>query len=379
MTRTIQMVDLHSQYLRLRGELDDAIQNVLHSANFIKGPQVQAFCSNLAHYLNVKNVIGCANGTDALQLALMALELQPGDEVIVPAFTYVATAEVIALLRLNPVLVDVDPETFNIDPDLLEDALTERTRAIVPVHLFGQSADMNRILQFARKHNLYVVEDNAQAIGASYRFPDTSEKKTGTMGHIGTTSFFPSKNLGCFGDGGAVITDDDNLAGILEAIANHGQYEKYKHELVGLNSRLDTLQAAILDVKLNYLDEFIASRQWVASRYDEAFKSDARFKIPKRNPASTHVFHQYTLITQDINRDDFKTYLSAAGIPSMVYYPIPLHEQKAYRSKLYPSGTFPVAENLCKRVLSLPIHTEMDEEQIEFICKHIQNYKHEYA
>lgn len=379
MTRTIQMVDLHSQYLRLRGELDDAIQNVLHSANFIKGPQVHAFCSNLAHYLNVKNVIGCANGTDALQLALMALELQPGDEVIVPAFTYVATAEVIALLRLNPVLVDVDPETFNIDPDLLEDALTERTRAIVPVHLFGQSADMHRILQFARKHNLYVVEDNAQAIGASYRFPDASEKKTGTMGHIGTTSFFPSKNLGCFGDGGAVMTNDDNLAGILEAIANHGQYEKYKHELVGLNSRLDTLQAAILDVKLNYLDEFIASRQWVASRYDETFKSDARFKIPKRNPASTHVFHQYTLITQDIDRDDFKTYLSSVGIPCMVYYPIPLHEQKAYRNKLYPSGTFPVAENLCKRVLSLPIHTEMDEEQIEFICKHIQNYKHEYA
>lgn len=357
------MVDLQTQYLRLKTEIDAAIQRVLASSRFIKGPEVQAFESELAEYLGVRHVIGCANGTDALQIALMGLGLEPGDEVIVPAFTYVATAEVIALLRLTPVMVDVDPATFNLRAEDIEPHITEKTRAIVPVHLFGQSCDMAPILALAEKYDLYVIEDNAQAIGAEYSFPDGRVKKTGTMGHIGTTSFFPSKNLGCYGDGGALMTDDDALAERLRMIANHGQKKTYYHDLIGVNSRLDALQAAILRVKLNHLDAFNAARQSVAKAYDEAFDPVEGLQIPRRLPHSTHVFHQYTLQVKNDRREALRAHLQAAGIPCNVYYPLPLYRQKAF-TQFHDGRCLDVTEQLCREVLSLPIHTEMTDAMV---------------
>jgi len=370
----IRMVDLHTQYLHIRGEVDAAIQQVIDQSAFINGPQVEAFAQALAAYTGAKYVIPCANGTDALQISLMALGLQPGDEVIVPAFTYVATAEVIGLLHLVPVMTDVDPHTFNMTAEVLEQALTPRTRAIVPVHLFGQSCDMAPILDFARQHGLFVVEDNAQALGTVYSFPDGTRRHTGTMGHIGCTSFFPSKNLGCFGDGGAMMTDDPELARLCRSIANHGQEQKYHHSLIGCNSRLDTLQAAVLNVKLKYLDQYARNRALAAERYDALLRDVPGVVLPRRSPWSTHVFHQYTLQVAGGRRDALKEYLAARQIPSMIYYPLPLQEQQAFRSIARPSGSLDVAAQLCRRVLSLPMHTELTEAQQEEVARHIVDF-----
>jgi dTDP-4-amino-4,6-dideoxygalactose transaminase len=362
------MVDLASQYERIKSEVDAAISGVLTSTKFIKGPEVKQFEDNLAKYLGVKHVVGCANGTDALQIAMMALGFQPGDEVITASFTYVATAEVIALLKLKPVLVEVNPETFTIDPTAIEAAITPKTKAIVPVHLFGQCADMEAIMNIAEKHNLHVIEDNAQAIGADYKFSNGSIKKAGTIGTIGTTSFFPSKNLGCYGDGGALFTNDDALAKKIRMIANHGQSIQYVHDEVGVNSRLDTLQAAVLNVKLKYLDQYAESRRKVADYYDEAFKGVKEVTLPVRAKNSTHVFHQYTLKLSGPNRNQIRKKLEEKGIPSMIYYPIPLHRQNAYKDERYAQQDFSVTEKLCESVLSLPIHTEFTEEQLSYIA-----------
>lgn len=361
------MVDLAGQYQRIKTEVDSAISSVLNSTQFIKGPQVKAFEEHLAAYLNVKHVIGCANGTDALQIAMMALGYQPGDEVITASFTYVATAEVIALLKLKPVLVEVNPETFTIDPIAIERAITPKTKAIVPVHLFGQCADMEPIMAIARKYNLHVIEDNAQAIGADYTFSNGSKQKAGTIGTVGTTSFFPSKNLGCYGDGGALFTNDDAIAARLRMISNHGQSVQYVHDEIGVNSRLDTIQAAILDVKLKYLDDYADRRRKVADYYDRAFKGLTGVQTPVRAANSTHVFHQYTLKLTGIDRNEVRAKMQERKIPCMVYYPIPLHLQKAYRDDRYPAGSFALTEDLCKQVLSLPIHTEFETEQLEYI------------
>lgn len=362
------MVDLKGQYLKIKEEVDTAIQQVIDSTAFINGPQVKQFSDNLEQYLNAKHVIPCANGTDALQIALMALGLQPGDEVIVPCFTYVATAEVIALLHLKPVMTEVDPETFNLTAELFEKAITPRTKAVVPVHLFGQCADMESILEVAKKHNIFVVEDTAQAIGADYTFSDGTVKKAGTMGHIGCTSFFPSKNLGCYGDGGALFTNDTELFQKIKMIANHGQAVKYHHEIVGVNSRLDTIQAVVLDVKLKHLDAYAKARNEVAAFYDKAFGQLDWIQIPKRQPNSTHVFHQYTLkLTDPADRDKLKAHLEDKKVPAMVYYPIALHLQQAFKTPEYGAGDFPVSEMLCSQVISLPIHTEMTREQLSFI------------
>ncbi|MFM9946070.1 MAG: DegT/DnrJ/EryC1/StrS family aminotransferase [Bacteroidia bacterium] len=368
----IQMVDLQSQYHRIKPEIDAAITEVLESTHFINGPQVGEFAKNLAKYTGAGYVIPCANGTDALQIAMMALNLKPGDEVITATFTYAATAEVIALLGLKPVLVEVNLNTFCIDPVAMEAAITSKTKAIVPVHLFGQCADMETIMAIATKYNLYVIEDLAQAIGSVYTFSDGTKKQAGTMGHIGTTSFFPSKNLGCYGDGGALFTNDEAIAQDIKMIANHGQRVKYYHEVIGVNSRLDTLQAAILDVKLKYLNEYCEARQKVAAYYDEALANHPNFKIPVRDPKSTHVFHQYNLQICGINRDDLKKQLEDKGIPSMIYYPLPLHFQKAFGSENYSEGQFPISENLCECVLALPISTEMDEEQLSYIVSELK-------
>lgn len=365
--KEIRMVDLKTQYLRLKGEIDSAMAEVLETTQFIKGPQVKRFEDNLAAYLGGGQVISCANGTDSLQIAMMALGYQPGDEVITASFTYVATAEVIALLKLKPVLVEVNPETFTIDPAAIEAAITPKTKAIVPVHLFGQCADMEAIMKIAAKHNLHVIEDNAQAIGADYIFSDGTRKKSGTIGTVGSTSFFPSKNLGCYGDGGALNTNDAELAKKLRMIANHGQSVQYVHDEIGVNSRLDTLQAAVLDIKLKYLDDFAARRRAVADYYDAAFKGISTIKTPVRGTNSTHVFHQYTMLLNNVNRDDVRKKLADKGVPSMIYYPIPLHMQKAYRDERYKEGMFPVTEQLCKSVLSLPIHTEFEKDELEFI------------
>ncbi|HLP51850.1 MAG TPA: DegT/DnrJ/EryC1/StrS family aminotransferase [Chitinophagales bacterium] len=365
--KEIKMVDLKTQYLRLKEEIDTAMAEVVNSTQFIKGPQVKQFEDNLAAYLGCPHVISCANGTDSLQIAMMALGYQPGDEVITASFTYVATAEVIALLKLKPVLVEVNPETFTIDPAAIEAAITPRTKAIVPVHLFGQCADMEAIMKIAAKHNLHVIEDNAQAIGADYIFSDGSRKKSGTIGTVGSTSFFPSKNLGCYGDGGALNTNDAALAKKLRMVANHGQSVQYVHDEIGVNSRLDTLQAAVLDVKLKYLDDFAARRIAVADFYDNAFKGLANIQTPVRAKNSTHVFHQYTLLLKNVNRDEVRKALADKGIPSMIYYPIPLHMQKAYTDERYKEGMFPITEELCKSVLSLPIHTEFEQAELEFI------------
>jgi dTDP-4-amino-4,6-dideoxygalactose transaminase len=369
----IHMVDLQSQYMRLKSRIDTSMQGVLDSATFIKGPALKEFETSLANYLNVKHVIGVANGTDALQIALMALDLKEGDEVIVPAFTYVATAEVIGLLGLVPVMVDVDSDTFNIDESLLESVLTDKTKAIVPVHLFGQSADMTAVLAFAKKHNIKVVEDNAQAIGGDFTTSNGDKVKTGTLGDIGCTSFFPSKNLGCFGDGGAIFTNDDALAENIRMIANHGQKKKYIHTVLGVNSRLDTLQAAVLNVKLEELDDFAARRNEVANNYNQAFKSIEYITTPKVASFSNHVYHQYTLKIAGGKRDELKAYLQDKEIPSMVYYPIPLYKQEAF-GKYHTLGELPVTEQLCKEVLSLPIHTEMLPEIQNKIIEGIKSY-----
>jgi UDP-2-acetamido-2-deoxy-ribo-hexuluronate aminotransferase len=369
----IQMVDLKTQYKKIRKEVDAAMKSCLESTAFINGPLVRQFEQDLATYLGVKHVIPCANGTDALQIAFMALDLQPGDEVIVPAFTYVATAEVIGLLRLKPVMVDVDPKTFNITAKIIEKAITPRTKAVVPVHLFGQSCDMESIMAVAQKHGLYVVEDNAQAIGSDYTFSDGARCKTGTMGHIGCTSFFPSKNLGCYGDGGAMFTNDDALAQRLNMVANHGQSKKYYHQVIGVNSRLDSLQAAVLGVKLKRLDAYSTARGRAAKAYDKAFKAISGLETPKRQKNSTHVFHQYTLLVKNGKRDALQKYLSDAGIPSMIYYPVPLYKQEAFKPFASIQG-LPVTESLCAEVLSLPMHTELGKDTLDYIVATVQAF-----
>ena len=375
----IQMVDLKGQYEKIKPEIDQAILDCVASTAFINGAEVASFQKNLENYLQVKNVIPCANGTDALQIALMALGLEPGDEVIVPSFTYVATTEVIALLRLKPVMVEVDAETFNVTAEIIEQAVTPRTKAIVPVHLFGQSCDMEQIMRVAEKHNLFVIEDNAQAIGADYTFADGSVQKTGTIGHVGCTSFFPSKNLGCFGDGGAIFTNDDELARKIRMIANHGQAKKYYHSLIGVNSRLDTIQAAVLNVKLKYLDEYCAARQTVAAKYDAAFAEIADLQTPVREKNSTHVFHQYTLQVSGGRRDELQKHLQGKGVPSMIYYPLPLYRQEAFKEFAAPEFILPVTEKLCDSVLSLPVHTEMTEETQNFIIDAVKGFFTEEA
>ncbi len=371
MTENIQMVDLQSQYQRLKEQIDDAIFSTINSSKFIKGPNNSSLQTELAEYLNVKKVVNCANGTDALQLALMALDLKTGDEVIVPAFTYVATAEVIGLLGLTPVLVDVDYHSFNTTADIIEEAISEKTKLIVPVHLFGQCSDMEPIMKLATQHNLFVVEDTAQAIATTYTFADGRKVKAGCMGNIGTTSFFPSKNLGCYGDGGALFSDDETLAEKLRMIANHGQSVQYVHDAIGINSRLDDIQAAILRVKLQELDDFNIRRNKVADFYDSALKDIDKVIIPHRQYNSTHVFHQYTIKVKDGLRDDLKLFLQQKGIPSMIYYPKPLHHQKAYASISKIGSSLAVSEKLCDEVLSLPIHTEMNDSQLEYIIENI--------
>ena len=373
-TKKIQMVDLISQHLHIKEEIDKAVVEVMESAWFINGPAVKSFEKNLANYLGVKHVIACANGTDALQIALMALGLEPGDEVIVPSFTYVATAEVIGLLRLKPVMVDVDPNTFNVTAEIIKAAISPKTKAIVPVHLYGQSSDMEAIVAVAKKHNIAIVEDNAQAIGADYTFANGTIQKTGTIGNVGTTSFYPSKNLGCYGDGGAMFTNDDELAVKLRMIANHGQSKRYYHSMIGVNSRLDTIQAAILDIKLRHLDNYCAARQKVAAYYDSAFSDVSEIITPARQANSTHVFHQYTMRITNGKRDELKEYLHEQGIPTMIYYPVPLYKQEAFLPFVKGDLNLNNTELLCKEVISLPIHTEMDEEMLDFIVKNIKSF-----
>lgn len=375
--KKIQMVDLKSQYEKIKNEVDAAIQQVINNTTFINGPEVKAFQADLEKYLGVKHVIPCANGTDALQIAMMALDLKPGDEVITADFTYVATAEVIGLLGLKPVLVDVLPETFDIDVAAIEKAITPKTKAIVPVHLFGQCANMEAVNALAKKHNLYVIEDTAQAIGADYKFKDGSTKKAGTIGTIGCTSFFPSKNLGCYGDGGALFTNDDELAKKIRMIANHGQSVQYVHDSIGVNSRLDSIQAAILRVKLRDLDNYATARNKAANYYDKAFANQPKIKTPVRATYSNHVFHQYTLQLNGIDRVALKEYLASKDIPAMVYYPIPLHLQKAYIDPRYKAGDFPVTEKLCACVISLPMHTELDEETLKYITDSVLEFINE--
>ena len=361
------MVDLKSQYLKIKKEIDASILEVIESTAFIKGPEVKKFQAELENYLNVKHVIPCGNGTDALQIALMALGLKPGDEVITADFTFAATVEVIGLLNLKPVLVDVEKETFGINLDALEKAITPKTKAIIPVHLFGQCSNMEGVLKIAKKHNLFVIEDTAQAIGANYTFKNGETKKAGTIGNIGTTSFFPSKNLGCYGDGGALFTNDTELATRLQAIVNHGMYERYHHEEVGVNSRLDSIQAAILRKKLPLLDQYSAARHKAAMYYNNAFKDLSQIITPVTADYSTHVFHQYTLKTKGINRDELRAFLATKDIPAMVYYPIALHNQKAYLQDGVTDNDFPVTMDLCASVISLPMHTELEEEQLKYI------------
>lgn len=365
--KKIQMVDLLTQYKKIKPEVDKGIQEVLESSAFINGPFVQKFQQNLEKYLNVKHVIPCGNGTDSLQMALMALGLERGDEVITTPFTFVATVEVIGLLGFKPVFVDVDPDTFNINPAAIEAAITPKTKAIIPVHLFGQCADMEAILNIANKHNIAVVEDACQAIGAEYTFSDGTTKKAGTMGTLGCTSFFPSKNLGCYGDGGAVFTNDDELANKLRGICNHGMFVRYYHDMIGVNSRLDSIQAAILNAKLKHLDEYAAARNKAAQYYNQAFAACEKLKTPVVGKKTSHVFHQYTLVTKDIDRANVIAKMQEKGIPVMIYYPVPLHLQKAYINYGYKEGDFPVTEELCKHVISLPMHTELDDEQLQYI------------
>jgi UDP-2-acetamido-2-deoxy-ribo-hexuluronate aminotransferase len=366
--RPLHMVDLKQQYLNIKTEIDAAVADVLDSSVFIGGPQVNNFSKSLADYLGVKHVIPCANGTDALQIAMMALGLEPGDEVITPSFTYVATTEVIALLRLKPVFVEVDTRTFCVDIEAIRNAITPKTKAIVPVHLYGHAAQMEEIMAIAKEHNLFVIEDNAQAIGSDYTFRDGTTKKTGSIGTIGCTSFFPSKNLGCYGDGGAMCTDDDALAEKLKMIANHGQRIKYYHDWVGCNSRLDALQAAILNIKLPLLDSYINARIKAADFYDKAFASNKKITTPYRADYCKHVFHQYTLILEDVDRDALSAYLTENNVPNMIYYPVPAHRQKMFSAFGGSQFNLEKTDWLTHRVLSLPIHTELDEEQQSFIA-----------
>lgn len=370
----IQMVDLQKQYFRLKSEIDKAIFSTIESSQFIRGDHFTNFQLELAAYLGAKKVVACANGTDALQIAMMALGLQKGDEVIVPAFTYVATAEVIGLLGLKPVMIDVNPDTFNITADLVSDAISDKTKLIVPVHLFGQCTDMEPILKLSQKNGLSIIEDTAQSIGAEYTFSDGETKKAGCIGDIGTTSFFPSKNLGCFGDGGAMYTNNLDLAEKMRVIANHGQSVQYIHDVIGVNSRLDGLQAGILRVKLKELDDFAVRRNQVANFYDEHLNTVVEIKLPARQYNSTHVFHQYTIKVADNQRDGLKSFLSEKGIPSMIYYPRPLHQQKAFKDIGKIVGNLANSEQLCKEVLSLPIHTEMETNQLEYIVENIRKY-----
>ncbi len=368
------MVDLKSQYEKIREEVNAGIQEVIDSTSFIKGGKVTDFQFNLETYLNVKHVIPVGNGTDALQIALMALGLKSGDEVITPTFTFIATAEVVALLGLTPVVVDVDFDTFNISIDSLKKAITPKTKAIVPVHLFGQNADMESIMAIAKEHNLFVVEDACQSIGSVYTFSDGRKVQSGCMAEIGCTSFFPSKNLGCFGDGGAIFTNNDELAAQMRAIANHGMVVRYYHDMVGVNSRLDTIQAAVLDVKLKHLDSYCANRLAAADYYDAAFAKTDKLITPTRSSKSTHVFHQYTLKLNGVDRAGLIKYLAEKGIPAMIYYPVPLHLQKAYQDSRYKAGDFPVAEKLSECVMSLPMHTELTQEQLEYITRSVLEF-----
>jgi len=380
--RKIQMVDLIRQYEDIKEEVNVSIDSILQSATFINGPKVHEFQASLEQYLGIKHVIPCANGTDALQIAMMGLNLEPGDEVITADFTFAATVEVIGLLKLTPVLVDVEADTFNIDPKAIERAITPKTKAIVPVHLFGQCANMERIMEIAEKNNLYVIEDNAQAIGATYTYASGVKKKAGTMGHVGSTSFFPSKNLGCYGDGGALFTNDDELAHYIRGIVNHGMYRRYYHDVIGVNSRLDSMQAAVLDVKLPYLDSYCHKRRQAARFYSEKFKNKDAIVVPKMvsgceeicDSCDCHVFHQYTLRITNGQRDALAEHLKEKDIPFGIYYPVPLHLQKAYADKRYREEDFPVTNNLVKEVISLPMHTELDEEQLHFITDTIINF-----
>jgi UDP-2-acetamido-2-deoxy-ribo-hexuluronate aminotransferase len=369
----IQMVDLGGQYLKIKGEIDQAITNVLKNTAFINGPQVNEFENNLSYYNNSKFCISCGSGTDALKIAMMALDLKSGDEVIMPAFTFVAIAETAALLKLKPAFIDVDPATFNIDPDKIRNAISPKTKVIAVAHMFGQSASMKEIITIAREKNLIIIEDAAQAIGAKYIL-NNLPVSCGNLGDIGTTSFFPSKNLGCFGDGGAIFTNNQDLASKAKKICNHGQERKYFHDVIGLNSRLDTLQAAILNVKLKYLDSYIQKRQETAKFYDSILGNHTDIVIPGRNVASTHVFNQYTIQIPDGKRERMKQYLAEKGIPSMIYYPMPLHLQKAYQYLGYKKGDFPVSEKLSENVLSLPIHTELDIKQLSYISENVLNF-----
>lgn len=368
------MVDLISQYSSIEKDINRSIKNVLKSGNYINGPEVSKFSKKLQNFLNVDFVIPCANGTDALQIALMALDLKPGDEVICPSFTYVATAEVVSLLGLTPVMADVDPVTFNLSIDHVKSVVSDKTRVIVPVHLFGQSCDMEPILRFAKERNLKVIEDNAQAIGAKYTFSNGRTVLTGTMGDIGTTSFFPSKNLGCYGDGGAMFTNDPDLANKLKIIANHGQEVKYYHKVIGCNSRLDTVQAAILNTKIDRLDSYNEARNQMAQKYDEAFRNTPGLEIPFRKPNSSHVFHQYTLKVKENRRDALKQYLEKRNIPSMIYYPVPLYKQEAFSKFVVKDFEIKNVEKLCSEVLSIPIHTEIELSSQQYIIKTINNF-----
>jgi dTDP-4-amino-4,6-dideoxygalactose transaminase len=372
--KKIEMVDLKSQYQKIKQDVDRGIQEVIDSSTFIKGGKVNEFQSNLEKYLNVKHVIPVGNGTDALQIALMALNLKPGDEVITPAFTFIATAEVIALLGLTPVMADVDFDTFNLTPETFSKAITPKTKAVIPVHLFGQNAEMEEILKIAKENNIYVIEDACQSIGAEYTFSNGTKAFSGCMGEIGCTSFFPSKNLGCYGDGGAIFTNNDELAAKMRAIANHGMVVRYYHDFIGVNSRLDSIQAAILDVKLRHLNEYIAARQKAADYYDKVFANNDKLIIPARNNSSTHVFHQYTLKLKNTDRSELQKYLSSKDIPSMVYYPVPLHLQKAFSNSHYKKGYLPVSEKLCECVLSLPMHTELTQAELEYISASVLEF-----
>lgn len=372
--RSIQMVDLKQQYTRIKSEVDAGIQEVIDNTAFINGKAVSDFAANLSEYLGVEYVVPCANGTDALQIAMMALDLKPGDEVISPSFTYIATTEVIALLRLKTVFVEVDADTFCIDPAAIEKAITPRTKAIVPVHLYGQAANMEAIMEIARRHNLYVIEDNAQAIGSDYTFTNGSSRKAGTIGTIGATSFFPSKNLGCYGDGGAIFTNDEALATRSKMIANHGQSTRYYHDMVGCNSRLDSIQAAVLNVKLRHLDDYISARRSAAAFYDDAFKNHSKIKTPFRSSYSNHVFHQYTLILEGVDRNGLNRFLADKNIPSMIYYPVPAHRQKMFEALGGNEYKLDITDWLTERVISLPMHTELTTEQLTYITNTVLQY-----